>query len=130
MAGLMGAGIAGQNGPENSVFPLGLEFPGDQGVPRGLTYTYYKAFAPRVGLAWTPSMTDGWLGKLIRRCRGNRASAHGFGIFYNPMEQLVLEQFSAEPPFGGSSFPSNPNFNMPYLPQSSDPGGRLCSQSV
>ena len=26
----------------------------------------------------------------------------GYGIFYNPIEQLVLEQFSAEPPFGGS----------------------------
>ena len=32
----------------------------------------------------------------------------GFGIFYNPIEQLVLEQFSAEPPFGGSNFISNP----------------------
>ncbi len=28
----------------------------------------------------------------------------GFGMFYNPIEQLVLEQFSAEPPFGGSNF--------------------------
>ena len=27
-------------------------------------------------------------------------------MFYNPIEQLVLEQFSAEPPFGGSTFPS------------------------
>jgi outer membrane receptor protein involved in Fe transport len=27
----------------------------------------------------------------------------GWGLFYNPMEQLVLEQFGAEPPFGGST---------------------------
>src|SRR6202044_3722088 len=26
----------------NAVFPLGLVFPGDKGVPRGLTSTYYK----------------------------------------------------------------------------------------
>ncbi len=31
----------------------------------------------------------------------------GYGLFYNPIEQLVLEQFSAEPPFGGSIFLSN-----------------------
>ncbi len=31
------------------------------------------------------------------------------------MEQLVLEQFSAEPPFGGSNIISYPLFNTPYL---------------
>src|SRR4029077_19598843 len=41
----------------------------------------------------------------------------GFGIFYNPIEQLVLEQFSAEPPFGVSAFDSNPLFNTPFLLQ-------------
>ena len=40
-------------GPANSVFPTGLVFPGDKGVPRGLTSTYYKAFAPRIGIAWS-----------------------------------------------------------------------------
>ena len=34
----------------------------------------------------------------------------GWGLFYNPIEQLVLEQFSAEPPFGGSNFISDPVF--------------------
>ncbi len=36
-------------------------------------------------------------------------------MFYNPIEQLVLEQFSAEPPFGGSSFFSGTLFNTPYV---------------
>jgi hypothetical protein len=113
-------GDCGQNSAQNSVFPLGLVFPGDKGVPRGLTSTYYKAFGPRIGMAWSPAMTDGFLGKLFGGA-GKSSIRAGFGIFYNPMEQLVLEQFSAEPPFGGSSFSSNPNFNLPYLPQSSDP---------
>jgi hypothetical protein len=41
----------------------------------------------------------------------------GFGLFYNPVEQLVLEQFSAEPPFGGSSSYANPVFDTPFLGQ-------------
>src|SRR5580704_8901702 len=45
-------------------FPTGLVFPGDKGVPKGLTSTYYKAFAPRIGLAWSPGWTDGWLKTL------------------------------------------------------------------
>jgi outer membrane receptor protein involved in Fe transport len=113
-------GDCGPNSAQNSTFPTGLVFPGDPGVPRGLTSTYYKAFAPRVGLAWSPSFTDGFLGKLFGG-PGQSSIRAGFGIFYNPMEQLVLEQFSAEPPFGGSSSLSFPNFNLPFLPQSSDP---------
>ncbi len=34
--------------------PTGLVVPGDKGVPAGLTTTYYKTFAPRIGLAWSP----------------------------------------------------------------------------
>ena len=76
--------------------------PGDKGIPAGLTATYYKAFAPRVGIAWSPQAFNG---KLVVRS--------GFGIFYNPMEQLVLEQFQGEPPFGGSNSLSAPLFELP-----------------
>ena len=99
------------------MFPLGLVFPGDKGVPRGLTSTYYKAFAPRIGLAWSPGATEGWLAKLTGG-PGKTSVRAGFGLFYNPIEQLVLEQFSAEPPFGGSTFLSNTNFNLPFQFQS------------
>jgi len=107
-------GDCGQNsGANNAVFPLGLVFPGDKGVPRGLTTTYYKAFAPRIGIAWSPGATDGWLAKLTGG-PGKTSVRAGWGIFYNPIEQLVLEQFSAEPPFGGSTFLSNTLFNTPF----------------
>ena len=33
---------------------IGLVVPGDAGVPPGMTQTYYKAFAPRIGIAWSP----------------------------------------------------------------------------
>jgi len=37
------------------------------------------------------------------------------GLFYNPIEQLVLEQFQAEPPFGGSSLLSEGLFSTPFV---------------
>jgi Carboxypeptidase regulatory-like domain/TonB-dependent Receptor Plug Domain len=110
-------GDCGPNSANNAYFPTGLVFPGDKGVPPGLTSTYYKAFAPRIGLAYSPGWTDGWLSKLTGG-PGKSTIRGGYGIFYNPMEQLVLEQFSAEPPFGISAFLSSPLFNTPYLSQS------------
>jgi Carboxypeptidase regulatory-like domain len=97
--------------------PTGLVFPGDKGVPNGLTDTYFKAFAPRLGLNWSPSARDGFLAKITGGPNKTTISA-GWGLFYNPIEQLVLEQFSAEPPFGGSNFISDPIFQTPFVDQS------------
>ena len=88
-----------------SMTPVGLLVPGDPGVPGGLTQTYYKAIAPRIGIAWSPGNS------------GKTSIRAGFGMFYNPIEQLVLEQFSAEPPFGVSTFPVGTMFNLPFLGQ-------------
>ena len=99
------AGVANPDCANTGVTPTGLVVPGDKGVPAGLTSTYYKTFAPRLGLAWSP----GDSGKTSIRA--------GWGLFYNPMEQLVLEQFSAEPPFGGSNIINAPLFNTPYEQQ-------------
>ena len=94
----------GVNDCQNTgVTPVGLVVPGDKGVPNGLSQTYYRSFAPRIGLAWSPSATDGFWHKIVGNA-GQTSIRAGFGLFYNPVEQLVLEQFSAEPPFGGSTF--------------------------
>jgi hypothetical protein len=98
------------------VTPTGLVFPGDKGVPLGLTQTYWKGFAPRLGLNWSPGAQDGFLRKLTGG-PGKTSISMGYGIFYNPIEQLVLEQFSAEPPFGVSNYISDPLFQAPYLDQ-------------
>lgn len=103
-------------GSAQAVFPLGLVVPGDKGIPNGLSNTYYKSFAPRIGVAWSPDAKDGFLGKLFGGA-GKTSIRAGYGIFYNPVEQLVLEQFSAEPPFGGSTFVFNTQFNTPFLGQ-------------
>jgi outer membrane receptor protein involved in Fe transport len=88
-----------------SQFPTGLVVPGDKGVPNGLTQSYYKAIAPRFGISWSPGKS------------GKTSIRAGWGLFYNPIEQLVLEQFSAEPPFGGSIINSNTQFNTPFVGQ-------------
>jgi len=84
---------------------VGLVVPGDSGVPAGMTQTYYKAFAPRIGIAWSPGSS------------GKTSIRAGWGLFYNPVEQLVLAQFGAEPPFGGSSSLSETQFNLPFADQ-------------
>jgi hypothetical protein len=109
-------------GPGNTcdnqgVTPTGLVVPGDKGVPGGLFDTYNKAFAPRLGLNWSPGWKDGALSKLTGGPNKTTISM-GWGLFYNPIEQLVLEQFVAEPPFGISNGVSNPIFNVPFVTQS------------
>jgi hypothetical protein len=97
---------ADPNSDSAAVFPLGLVVPGDRGVPRGLTKSYYNSWAPRIGIAWDP-----WKS-------GKTTIRGGWGLFYNPIEQLVLEQFQGEPPFGGSSLISGGLFNTPFVGQS------------
>ena len=46
------------------VTPVGLVFPGDKNVPNALTNTYYKGFAPRLGINWSPAWNSGLLGAL------------------------------------------------------------------
>jgi hypothetical protein len=99
-----------------AVFPRGLVMPGDPGIPPGLTQTYYRSFAPRLGLAWSPGWDSGWLKKLTGGPQ-KTSIRMGWGLFYNPIEQLVLEQFNGEPPFGGSTSLSNSLFNTPFVGQ-------------
>jgi hypothetical protein len=95
----------GPNTDCSSQDAIGLVVPGDANVPPGMTQTYYKAFAPRIGIAWSPGSS------------AKTSIRAGWGLFYNPMEQLVLAQFGAEPPFGGSTTVSETQFNLPFLGQ-------------
>ena len=103
IANFQSLGVANPDCVNTGTLPRGVVIPGDPGVPAGLTQTYYKAFAPRIGIAWSPGSS------------GKTSIRAGWGLFYNPIEQLVLEQFSAEPPFGGSTFVANTLFNTPFL---------------
>ena len=102
-----------QGSPLQAFFPLGLVIPGDRGVPEGISDTYYNSFAPRIGIAWSPNWNN-WL----TGGPGKTSIRAGFGIFYNPIEQLVLEQLGAQPPFGGSSLVTGDFFQAPFALQS------------
>ena len=109
-------GVGTSNCNAVGVTPTGLVVPGDKGVPAAMTSTYYKAFAPRIGIAYSPNSSGGFLGKLFGN-NGATSIRAGWGLFYNPMEELVLAQFGAEPPFGGSSSLFNTFFNTPFVYQ-------------
>jgi len=104
----------GSNG--ESVFPLGLVFPGDAGVPSGLTNNYLHSFAPRLGLAWSPASSTGWVSKLSGG-PGRTSVRVGWGMFYDSNEELIFESFTSQPPFGGTSTLSSVFFNTPFLHQ-------------
>jgi hypothetical protein len=109
-------GVANPTCANTGSEPTGLVVPGDPGVPAGMTTTYYKAFAPRFGLAYSPNFASGPLEKLFGG-NGKTSIRAGWGLFYNPIEELVLAQFGAEPPFGGSSSLSDVFFNTPFVNQ-------------
>jgi hypothetical protein len=109
-------GVANPTCANTGAEPTGLVVPGDSGVPAGLTSTYYKAFAPRIGVAYSPDFKSGPLAKLFGS-NGKTSIRAGFGLFYNPIEELVAAQFGAEPPFGGSSSLSDEFFNTPFVAQ-------------
>jgi hypothetical protein len=111
-----GLGVANPTCATTGAEPTGLVVPGDPGVPAGMTSTYYKSFAPRIGVAYSPDGGDGAFGKLFGGA-GKTSIRAGWGLFYNPIEELVLAQFGAEPPFGGSSSLSDVFLNTPFVNQ-------------
>jgi hypothetical protein len=113
-------GVANPTCANTGSEPTGLVVPGDHGVPAGMTSTYYKSFAPRIGIAYSPNFTSGPLAKLFGS-NGKTSIRAGWGFFYNPIEELVLAQFGAEPPFGGSSSLSDTFFNTPFVSQLATP---------
>lgn len=116
LVAIFGSTDCSPSGPAASVFPQGLVFPGDPGVPNGLTNTYLRAFAPRLGLAWSPKASTGWSSK-VSGGPGKSSVRIGWGIFYDGNEELLLASFAAQPPFGGSTSITNPLFNTPFLSQ-------------
>jgi len=118
LVGVFGSSDCSPTGAARSVSPIGLVFPGDHGVTTGLTSSYRHSFAPRLGLAWSPSASGGWIARLTGG-PGRTSIRAGWGMFYDSQEELVFgENLAAQPPFGGASFLANTFFNTPFLGQS------------
>ncbi len=79
--------------------PKGFAFPGDPGVPSTLAPTQYDRFAPRLGIAYSPGMTDGLLSKIFGG-PGKTAIRAGGGMYYTAIEDLTLFNEVGDAPFG------------------------------
>lgn len=95
--------------------PQGLVFPGDPGIPSTLAPTKYTNFAPRLGIAYSPEISHGFLHKLFGT-NGTTSIRAGYGIYYTAFEGLSAGIMSANPPYGYSyTSLSPPTFSDPFV---------------
>ncbi len=100
--------------------PVGLLFPGDQGLPRGIAQSV-NAFMPRVGVAWDPTGTGTWsvrasYGLFYDQFQNGSGTASQVAISATPAAQFV--QFSGaglnfQNPFLGRPYPEPDSFVRP-----------------
>jgi hypothetical protein len=104
-------------GEQSVVFPnspLGLVYPGDPGIPKTLAPTRYDNFGPRIGIAYSPSFSDGVLGKVFGG-PGKSSIRASFGEYYTSVEDLNLFYEVADAPFGLYwSSPTPVDFSEPF----------------
>jgi Carboxypeptidase regulatory-like domain/TonB dependent receptor len=106
-------------GKQSLVFPTapaGILYPTDPGVPRTLAPPGNRDFAPRIGLAYSPSASGGgWLAKMTGGPRQTSIRA-SYGIFYTAIEALSIGVMSANAPYGTTySSPAPPLFATPFI---------------
>jgi hypothetical protein len=105
-------------GLQSQVFPgspTGWVFPGDPGIPKTLAPIRYDNFAPRIGIAYSPSADSGLLSKLTGG-PGNSSIRASFGKFYTTFEGGTDYNEIGDAPFGfyyGSPLP--PEFANPFI---------------
>jgi hypothetical protein len=104
-------------GEQSLVFPgspTGWVFPGDPHVPNTLAPIRYDNFAPRIGLAYSPSQHSS-LDKITGG-PGNFSIRAGWGKFYSTFEGATNFNEIGDAPFGyyyGS--PAPPEFANPFI---------------
>ncbi|MGA8234559.1 MAG: carboxypeptidase regulatory-like domain-containing protein, partial [Candidatus Acidiferrales bacterium] len=110
-------------GKQSVVFPgapAGILYPTDPGVSRTLAPPGNRDFAPRVGLAYSPSASDDGLLARILGGPGNTSIRASFGMFYTAIEALTIGVMSANAPYGTTyTSPAPPLFSTPFVTASS-----------
>ncbi|MGA8762087.1 MAG: TonB-dependent receptor, partial [Candidatus Sulfotelmatobacter sp.] len=111
--------IPGQQSTKFPGAPLGYVVAGDPGVPRTLAPTQWHNFSPRLGFAYSPSASEGLLGKIFGG-PGRTSIRVGAGLYYTSVEDLSQFLEVGDPPYGlyyGSASP--PLLESPYITRSS-----------
>jgi carboxypeptidase family protein len=89
-------GVKSQKYPDS---PTGWIFPGDDGLPRTVSPTHYTDFAPRMGIAYSPNLSDGILGKITGG-PGKTSIRIGGGLFHTAVEDQPAFWTIGDAPFG------------------------------
>ncbi len=108
--------VPGQQSTQFPGAPPGWVFPGDKGIPSTLAPTTWKNFGPRLGFAWSPAASSGFLGKLLGG-PGKTSIRAAAGIYYTAIQDAGLFEEVADAPYGlfwqNSSNPTL--FDQPFL---------------
>ncbi|OLC73976.1 MAG: hypothetical protein AUH72_22435 [Acidobacteria bacterium 13_1_40CM_4_65_8] len=95
--------VPGQQSAINPTAPVGLLFPGDTGVSRGIVKTDVNNLAPRLGVAWDP------------KGDGRTAVRAAFGMFYGSITGNEWNTTADNQPFTvRQSFPTVFTLSDPY----------------
>jgi Carboxypeptidase regulatory-like domain len=106
--------VLGQQSQAFPGAPLGLVVPGDQGIPRTLGPTKYSNFGPRIGIAYAPDVSDGFLGKVFGGA-GKSSIRAGYGIFYSSIEDATGFVEVGDAPYGNYYSVSSTEFATPFV---------------
>lgn len=94
--------------------PRGWVFPGDPGIPKTIAPVRWGNFAPRLGIAYSPNVAGGFLGKLFGG-PDQTSIRVGYGMFYSAYEGAYDFSVIGDAPYGAfysSQLP--PSFDKPY----------------
>jgi hypothetical protein len=92
----------------------GLVYPGDKGVAATLVPSSNR-FSPRMGVAWSPNVSQGLLGRIAGG-PGTTSVRAGYGIFYSVIEGNTMAVDEPQPPYGLSyTSPGPPLFATPFM---------------
>jgi len=117
----------GQQSQKYPGSPKGWVFPGDPGIPRGISPTQWNQFSPRLGIAYSPNHADGILGKLFGG-PGRTSIRIGGGLYHTAMEDMPAFYTIGDAPFGlYYESPTNVYLEEPYKDRrrGNDPGQRF-----
>jgi hypothetical protein len=105
--------VLGQQSQVYPQAPLGVVYATDNNVLNTIAPSKYK-FAPRIGIAWSPSKSDGVLGKILGGA-GKTSIRSGYGMFYSIVPGSSLAYNLPQPPYGLSyTSPAPSLFDQPY----------------
>ena len=110
-------------GVESKTFPgapLGYLVPGDplpdgSHIPSAIAPTPLNNFSPRLGIAYSPAVSDGWLGKILGG-PGKTSIRAGAGRFFTAVEGLTVAYPTGNPPYGLTyTSPEAPVMATPFV---------------